>query len=51
MWSIDLVDMIDYKTSTNRGYRYIFIKLDNISKFLWCVLLESKIALTITNEF
>ena len=32
MWSIDLADMIDYKTSNNKGFRYIFIIIDNFSK-------------------
>ena len=27
--SIDLADMIDYKTSKNKGFRYIFIIIDN----------------------
>ena len=29
IWSIDLADMIHYKTSNNKGYRYIFIITDN----------------------
>ena len=29
IWSIDLADMIDYKNSTNKIYRYIFIIIDN----------------------
>ena len=33
-WSIDLADMIDYKVSNNKEYRYIFIKIDNFSKKL-----------------
>ena len=28
MWSIDLADMIDYKISINKGFRYIFIIID-----------------------
>ena len=32
IWSIDLADMIDYKTSNNKGFRYIFIVIDNFSK-------------------
>ena len=34
-WSIDLADMIDYKISNNRGFRYIFVIIDNFSKYLW----------------
>ena len=32
IWSIDLADMIDYKVSNNKGYRYIFVIIDNYSK-------------------
>ena len=51
IWSIDLADMIDYKISNNKGYRYIFIVIDNFSKFLWAIPLKIKYSQTITNEF
>jgi len=51
VWSIDLADMIDYKISNNKGFRYIFIIVDNFSKYLWCLLLKNKNSQTITNEF
>ena len=51
IWSIDLADMIDYKISNNKGYRYIFIIIDNFSKYLWAILLKNKYSQTITNEF
>ena len=50
-WSIDLADMIDYKTSNNKGLRYIFIIIDNFSKYLWAIPLKNKYSQTITNEF
>ena len=50
-WSIDLADMIDYKTSNNKGFRYIFIIIDNSSKYLWAIPLKNKCSQTITNEF
>ena len=34
IWSIDLADMIDYKISNNKGFRYIFVIIDNYSKYL-----------------
>ena len=34
IWSIELADMIDYKTSNNRRFRYIFIIIDNFSNYL-----------------
>ena len=36
IWSIDLTDMIDYKISNNKGFRYAFVILDNFSKSNWC---------------
>ena len=33
IWSIDLADLIDYKISNNKGFRYIFIIIDNFSKY------------------
>ena len=50
-WSIDSADMIDYKTSNNKIYRYIFIKIDIFSNFLWCIPLANKNRQTITQEF
>ena len=51
IWSIDLADMIDYKISINKVYRYIFIVIDNFSKNLWAIPLKNKYSQTITNEF
>ena len=46
IWSIDLADMIDYKISNNKGYRYIFIVIDNFSKYLWAIPLKNKYSQT-----
>ena len=51
IWSIDLADMIDYKISNNKSYRYIFIVIDNFSKYLWAIPLKNKYTKTITDEF
>ena len=51
IWSIDLADMIDYKISNNKGFRYIFIIVDNFSKYLWAIPLKNKYSQTITDEF
>ena len=51
IWSVDLADFSDYKTSNNKGYRYIFIVIDNFSKYLWAIPLKNKYSQTITNEF
>ena len=51
IWSIDLPDMIDHKISNNKGFRYIFIIIDNFSKYLWCILLKNKNSKTVTDVF
>ena len=43
--------MIDYKTSNNKGFRYVFIIIDNFSKYLWAIPLKKKYSRTITIEF
>ena len=40
IWSVDLADMIDYKLSNNKGYRYIFIIIDNFGKYLFAMPLK-----------
>ena len=51
IWSIDLADMIDYRISNNKGFRYIFIVIDNFSNNLFAIPLKNKYSQTITNEF
>ena len=51
IWSVDLADLSDYKTSNNKGFRYIFLVIDNYSKYLWAIPLKNKYSQTITNEF
>ena len=50
-WSINLADMIDYKTTNNKGFRFIFVIIDNFSKYLWAIPLKNKYSQTITNDF
>ena len=50
VWSIDLADMIDYKVSNNKGFRYIFVIIDNYSKCLSVIPFKNKYSQTITNE-
>ena len=51
IWSIDLADLIDYKISNNKGFRYIFVIIDNFSNCLWAIPLKNKNSQTITQEF
>ena len=50
IWSIDLADMVDYKTSNNKGSRYIFVIIDKLSKYLWAIPLRNKYSRLIINE-
>ena len=43
--------MIDYKISKNKGFRYIFVIIDNYSKYLWAIPTKNKYSQPITNEF
>ena len=43
--------MIDYKISDNKGFRYLFIIIDNFSKYLWAIPLKNKYSNTITEDF
>ena len=49
-WSFDLADTIDYKISNNKGFRYMFVILDNITKYTWGIPLKSKNNQTITRD-
>ena len=51
IWSIDLLDLNDYKTSNNRRYRYILRVIDNFSKYGWTVPLKNKSSQIISDEF
>ena len=51
IWTIDLADFSDYKTSNNKKFRYIFVIIDNFSKYLWAIPLKDKYSQTITDEF
>ena len=51
IWSIDLVDMIDYKTSNNKWYRYMFALIYNFSKHVWTNPLKNHSSKTKTGGF
>ena len=40
IWSIDFADMVDYKISNIKGFRYIFTIIDNFSNYLWAIPLK-----------
>ena len=51
IWSLDILDLKEYGTNNNRGYRYILVTIDNFSKFGWTVPLKNKNAITIKDSF
>ena len=51
IWSIDLIDNMEYKVSSLKGFRYIFITIDTFSTYTWAIPLGNKNAQTMTNYF
>ena len=51
IWSLDILDLKDYGTENNRGYRYVLVTIDNFSKYGWTIPLKNKNALTIKDSF
>ena len=49
-WSLDILDLKDYGPKNNRGYRYVFVIIDNFSKFGWTTP-SKKNAQTIKDSF
>ena len=47
----DLLDLNDYCPKKNRGYRYIWVVIDNFSKFGWTIPLKNKYAQSTTHAF
>ena len=51
IWSLDILDLKDYGSENNRGYRYVLVIIDNFSKYGWTVPLKNKNAQTIKDSF
>ena len=49
--SLDILDLKDYGTNNNRGYRYVLVIIDNFSKYGWTIPLKNKNAQTIKDSF
>ena len=43
IWTFDLADFSEYRTSNTKRFRYIFVIFDNFSKCLWCIPLQTKL--------
>ena len=50
IWSIGLVDMVDYKTSNNKGFIKVFVIFGTFCKCLWAIPLK-KMYSNKTKEF
>ena len=50
-WSLDILDLKDYGSKNNKGYRYVLVIIDNFSKFGWTVPLKNKNAQSIKDAF
>ena len=51
IWSLDILDLKDYGPENNRGYRYVFVVIDNFSKFGWTISLKNKNSQSKKNSF
>ena len=51
IWFLDLADMIDYKNSINKVYRYKFIIFDNFSNYFWTIPPKNKNSQIVTKDF
>ena len=51
IWSFDILDLKDYGPENNRNYRYVFVVIDNFSKFGWIIPLKNEDAITIKDSF
>ena len=51
IWSLDILDLKDYGSENNRGYRYVLVVIDNFTKYGWTVPLKNKNAQTIKDSF
>ena len=40
IWSFDILDFEDYGSENNRGYRYVLVIIDTLSKYCWTVPLK-----------
>ena len=47
IWSLDILDLKDYGSENNRGYRYVLVIIDNFSKYGWTIPLKNKNAQSI----
>ena len=51
IWSLDILDLKDYGSENNRGYRYVLVIIENFSKIGFTVPLKSKNDQTIKDSF
>ena len=50
LWMADLIDMVKYK-DWNKGYKYILLVIDTLTKFVWLRVLKSKTGQNVRDAF
>ena len=50
-WSLNILDLKDYRPENNKNYRYVLVIIDNFSKFGWTIPLKNRNAQTIKDSF
>ena len=50
IWSLDILDLKDFGSENNRGYRYVLVTIDNFSKYGWTIPLKNENAQTIKDS-
>ena len=51
IWSLDNLNLKGYGPENNRIYRYVFVIIDNFSKYGWTILLKNKNSQTMKDSF
>ena len=50
IWSVDLMDLTEYKVLNKNGFSYIIVIIVDFEKNLWCIPVKTKKTKTITDE-
>ena len=51
IWSLDILDLNDYRLEKSRCYRFILVIIDYFSKFGWTIPPKNKNAQTVKDSF
>ena len=51
IWSLDILDLKDYGSENNRGFRYLLVVIHSFTKFSWTIHLKDENAQTMKDSF